>query len=141
MLLDTNALFLAATRGFPLRAEIGRLLPDAVPVVPSPVLGELDRLVERGEIGATLARALAARFPVVRGSGRGDGGVLEIAQRLGATVVTADGRFQARLVAAGVPVMVPRDRARLEFRPGATRRVPSPAPPGRALPTRARQLL
>ncbi|EQD31493.1 nucleotide-binding protein PInc, partial [mine drainage metagenome] len=86
--------------------------------MPGPVLGELDRLVARGEGGAVLARTLAGRFPTVPGRGRGDSGVLDAARRLGAAVVTADERFQARLVAAGVPVLVPRDRTRLELRAG-----------------------
>jgi rRNA-processing protein FCF1 len=113
VLLDTNALFLLARRGFPLAAEIERFRPGARLEVASGSLAELDRLVARRARGAALARAVAARLAVVPSTGRGDAALLELARRRGAWVVTADRALVERLRAAGVPALVPRDRTRL----------------------------
>jgi len=114
VLLDANALFLPVRTGFPLDAEVERECSGAILAVPASVIGELDRLVERGAVGATGARALADRYPIVRAAGRGDDAVLATAQRRHAWVVTADRLLQHRLVRSGITVLVPRDRHRLQ---------------------------
>lgn len=143
MLLDTNALFLPIRTGFPLEAEIARLAPGARTVVPSSSLRELDRLVDRAAPGASGARALARRFGRTSADRDGDDGVLEVALRERAVVVTADRALQRRLRAQGVAVLVPRDRHRLELRPpraetpGRARRPrPHPGKTGRPRPLR-----
>ncbi len=128
VVLDTNMLLLAARRGFPLEAEIGRLLPAAGPVVPSSVLRELDVLVARRTAGSSLARALADRFPTTTSTRTGDDGVVEAAVRAGGVVATADRALQRRLAGRGIAVLAPRDRARLELRRAAARQPLSRAP-------------
>ncbi len=116
MLLDTNALFLPVRAGFPLTSEVDRLFPGARLAVAESSLREFDRLVERATPGAAAARALAHRLPRLPARAEGDEGVVEVAEREGAVVVTADRGLQERLVARGVAVLVPRDRHRLELR-------------------------
>jgi rRNA-processing protein FCF1 len=114
-LLDANALFLPVRVGFPLDSEIDRLLPGAVVAVPTSVLEELDRLVEREVPNASAARALARRYPALASPGRGDDAVVRVARRWGTPVVTGDAELRDRLRAAGVAVLAPRDRHRLEL--------------------------
>jgi rRNA-processing protein FCF1 len=127
--LDTNVLFLAVERGFPLEPEITRLVPGARIVLPSSVLPELGRLTDGRTPGAAAAGELARRFSVEPTGRSGDEGVVDVAVRLGATVATADRALQLRLREQGVDLLVPRDRSRLELRRGA--RVGQRAP-GRA---------
>jgi rRNA-processing protein FCF1 len=136
VLLDTNALFLPIRTGFPLDAEIGRLVPGARVLVASSGIRELDRLVERATPGAAGARALAEKFARTAVASDGDDSVVEVAVRERAIVVTADRGLQERLRAAGLSVLAPRDRHRLELRPprsepsvGHSRRRPPPPRP------------
>ena len=128
VLLDANALMLPFRGGFPLMAEVERLVPGASVEVPASVLTELEELRRRGVAFAGAARDLAGRFPATPTSGQGDDAVLRAARRVGAVVVTADRGLAERLRRAGGSVLVPRDRHRLELRPG----LPGP-PPGRPL--------
>ena len=118
MLLDTNALFLPVRVGFPLEAEVDRLVPGARIAVATSAVRELDRLIARRTAGAVVARALADRFARAETPARGDTAIVELASRRGWAVVTADRALQARLSARGVTVLAPRDRHRLELRPG-----------------------
>ena len=136
MLLDTNALFLPVRSRFPLEAEVDRLRPGAQLIVPSSALEELERLVARGVPEAPAALRLARRYPVVPSQGRGDAAVLATGVREGAWVVTADRVLAIRLQRAGLTVLVPRDRSRLELRAAGARRnrvadVPVPRKPVR----------
>ncbi len=117
-MLDTNVLFLPLTAGFPLEAEVARLVPGGRLVLPSSASDELDRLAVSGTPRAEAARRLAARLPREATAERGDAGIIDVARRLRATVVTADRELQDRLLALGIPVLVPRDRHRLERRDG-----------------------
>jgi rRNA-processing protein FCF1 len=123
VLLDTNALFLPFRAGLPLVDEVARWWPGTPIAVAGPVLRELDRLVERRAPQAAAARAFARGFRAVPGDGRGDAALLRVALSLAAPVVTADRALAVRLRAAGLPVLVPRDRTRLELRPGRPPRV------------------
>jgi len=125
VLLDANALFLPFRSGLPLTDEIERLCPGAAVRVPSPVLRELDGLVDRGIRGAALARDLARSFAGLAATGRGDAAVVRAAVATGGCVLTADRVLARRLLDRGVSVLVPRDRSRLELRRG---RLPAPAP-------------
>jgi len=120
VLLDANALLLPARTRFPLESEVDRIRPGAAIVVPSSVRGELERLVARHVPGATTAAAVARKFPELPVTGQGDTAVLDAAVRHRAWVVTADRALAERLRGAGVTVMVPRDRHRLELRRART---------------------
>jgi rRNA-processing protein FCF1 len=100
---------------FPLVTEVGRIRPGARLLVLSSVLSELDRLGARGVPGARAAAAFAKTFPVVPTGSRGDPAIVEEAVRRHAWVVTADRALAERLRRAGVSVLVPRDRHRLEL--------------------------
>jgi rRNA-processing protein FCF1 len=113
VLLDTNALLLPFRSRFPLLEEIARLTAPARVAVPGSVLAELDRLVERRIPGAAPARTFARRFPIVASSGRGDLGLLTLAVRRGAVVVTGDRELRRRLLAAGISVLSPKGSVRL----------------------------
>ncbi len=108
--------------GFPLEAEVARLVPGARVAVATSAIRELDRLAERGAPGAAAARALAERFDRLEVHAEGDDGVLEGARRTAAVVVTADRELQDRLRESGVAVLAPRDRHRLELRLPRARR-------------------
>jgi rRNA-processing protein FCF1 len=122
VLLDTNALLLAIRRRFPLDTEIDRLSEGGEPRVPRSVLGELDRLADRGSGDARAARFLAERYPVVETEARGDDALVDLATRTGAWVVTADQELVRRLHRMGITALVPRDVNRLERRPGSAAR-------------------
>jgi rRNA-processing protein FCF1 len=92
------------------------LLPGAELAVPSAVRAEIDRLVARRASHATAARSLVDGLRAVPSALRGDAAVREAAVRLRAAVVTADRALAERLRRAGVAVLVPRDRARLELK-------------------------
>lgn len=127
MLVDANALFLAVGDRFPLVAEVDRLRPGATLAVTTSVLRELDRLVARKVARATAARLLAERWPALAAPGVGDAALARAAVRANAWVVTADRDLRARLRKAGVVVLAPRDRHRLERwdpLPGTTLRRP-----------------
>jgi len=105
--------------GFPLDDEIARNCPGATVGVPSSVLGELDRLVQRDAPDARAARAFADRYRAIPTPGLGDDAVLDTAVDRKAWVVTSDRALRDRLVARGVTVLFPRDRHRLERFAGA----------------------
>ena len=119
--MDTNALLLPFRSRFPLIAEIERLTAPAQIAVSTGVLAELDRLAARRVAFAVAARAWADRFPTMRTARRGDFGLLELAVRRRASVVTSDRVLRRRLLLAGVPVLSPRGEGRLvETPPGRT---------------------
>jgi rRNA-processing protein FCF1 len=108
VLLDTNSLLLPWPSGTRIVDEVARLLGDALVVVPSTALGELDRLEARGLRSTVVARRLAAQFPVVPAEPAGDGSILALARSEGAWVLTADRGFRTRLLTAGIRVLYPR---------------------------------
>jgi rRNA-processing protein FCF1 len=110
-------LFLPVRAGFPLEAEVHRILPGARLLVADATLRELDHLVERHTPHAAAARDYSTRFVLVASKGDGDDAVVEVALRKRAFVVTADQELQARLRRQGVSVLAPRDRHRLELQP------------------------
>jgi rRNA-processing protein FCF1 len=116
--LDTNALFLPVRSGFPLEAEVDRWFPGACVLVTDAAFRELDQLVDRGTPKAAAARAFADRFERTAARNDADDAVLEVAVREDAIVVTADRELQGRLRRRGISVLSPRDRHRLELRPG-----------------------
>ncbi|MGA8302308.1 MAG: hypothetical protein WA691_07690 [Thermoplasmata archaeon] len=121
-MLDTNALFLPIRSGFPLEAEVARFVPGARILIAESGIRELDRLVDRATPAAAGARALADRFARTPTRAEGDEAVVEVALRERAIVVTSDRGLQERLRRCGISILVPRDRHRLELRPGRSTR-------------------
>ena len=136
LLLDTNILLRSARPGFRWEGEADRLVGGFRAQVPSIVMAELDRLISRGVVGSRAAREIARRFPTAHGAGRGDDAILALAVRRKATVLTADRALAGRLTEAGIDVLIPRDRNRLELRRG-DRTVAGLAPPRATVKKRA----
>ena len=128
VLVDANALLLPFTSHFRLEEETYAQVDGARIRVPSSVLGELERLAERGNPNARAAREFARRFEVVTTTSLGDDALVDLGRRLSAWVLTGDRALRSRLLAAGVPVLFPRgkshlDRAVSPRRPAPVRRL------------------
>lgn len=128
VVLDTNALLLPFTEGTDLDEALTALLGAHDLVVPSAVVAELRTLREEG--GATGRAAQGAlRWLQTRTGGQaegrgpalrmeetdlpGDDGVLEVARRLQATVLTNDRRLQQEARRSGLKVVRSRGHGRL----------------------------
>jgi rRNA-processing protein FCF1 len=136
VVVDTNALFLVVRSGFPLDAEVGRIVPGARLLVPSSVLIELEGLSKSLTAGAVAARALAERYELAPTTRRGDEGIVDVALASAACVVTADRDLGRRLATLGVTTLIPRDRHRLELVRGRPLPRPASRPPARRPPAR-----
>lgn len=116
ILLDTNALMMQFQFSVDIENELRRILdvPYEI-VVPDIVVGELRHLAsslagkDRGE--AVMAIKLAQTFRVVRAEGPADTGILRLAEKLGAIVVTNDKILRARLRAKNIPNIHLRSKA------------------------------
>lgn len=99
VVLDTNALLMPFEFPLNLDLELRSLLGNCSVVVPGPVIGELKRLRSRK---AAAAIALARNYDIVDTSRQGDDGVIDVATRLGAVVLTNDTALRARLRKMGI---------------------------------------
>lgn len=116
VVLDTNAVLLPFTDGTDLHEELARLLGTVDLVVPTSVLPELEAL-RQGE-GATAQAAQAAqrwlrRCRIEPTDLPGDDGVLDVARRLDAPVVTNDRRLARECRRSGIRVVRSRGHGRL----------------------------
>jgi uncharacterized protein len=119
VVVDTNALLLPFTEGTDVMGELERLVGRVELVVPSSILGELRRLAEnRGEAGnaARSALRLAQRFRQEPTGLAGDDGLLDVARRLKAVVLTNDRKVQQEAATSGLQVVVAREKGRLAMR-------------------------
>lgn len=122
VLVDTNGWFLPFRAGTRLEEELGRLLPGARWVTTTSVIDELRELVRRATPHAGAALALARTAEVLPARAPGDEGVVESAVRERIPVLTSDRELTDRLREAGIPVLRPRDRTRLELVPARAAR-------------------
>ena len=114
--MDANALMMPFQFGLNLDLEIGRLVPGCEIVVPSSVVDELKAVLEKTkDPHARSALSLAPKYRCINVEGSGDEAVLELARRLGASVVTNDRGLRARAQAAGLDVIGLRGRNHLEI--------------------------
>jgi rRNA-processing protein FCF1 len=102
IVLDANALLMPFQFRVNLDKEISRLLGEIRVLVPSSVVDELSRLKAREAKGAL---ALAGKYEVVETELAGDDGVLDVAVRNEAAVVTNDRELMSRLKEVGLPVV------------------------------------
>jgi hypothetical protein len=123
IVLDTNGILLPFTEGTDLEGELTGLVGAHTLHVPTSVVGELKRLAEgKGETGraAKMALRYAERCKSEPTGLMGDDGILEVARRLGAAVLTNDRKLQSECVRSGLRVVVGREKGRLAWRGSAS---------------------
>ncbi len=102
LVLDSNGLLMPFQFRLNIDREIERLLGEVRVLVPSSVLGELNRM---GSKEAKSALALASKYEAVQTALSGDDAVIEVAERFSAAVLTNDRELIGRLKAKGIPVL------------------------------------
>ena len=102
VVLDANALMMPFQFKLNLDKELSRLLGEVEVFVPSSVLHELSRMKTRE---AKAALSLASKYVSVETPLSGDAGVLDVAQRKKAAVVTNDRALIDRLAELRLPVV------------------------------------
>jgi rRNA-processing protein FCF1 len=112
VVLDTNALLMPFESKLNIDLELSRLLGQCEIFIPSSVLGELRRSKNKH---ARAALTLSRKFPVVETSMLGDDGVIDVAHRLNAFVVTNDALLRSRLRKLGQKTIFLRSNNHLEI--------------------------
>ena len=126
VVFDTNALFLPFTEGTDLAAELERLLGAVEWVLPASVLRELESIARQEGASGRHAKAALKLARLSRSEPTtlpGDDGLLEVARRLKAAVVTNDRKLQAEAAASGLQVIVARGTGKLALRRGGSKGV------------------
>lgn len=116
VVFDTNALLLPFAHGTRLEEELAEMFGTVKLYVPSTVLIELGTLAYKGQ-GATARHAkmavkFAERCEVLKTKLPGDDGLLEVARKAKAVVVTNDRTLQAECQKSGLTVVVSRENGR-----------------------------
>jgi rRNA-processing protein FCF1 len=116
VVLDTNALLLPFAHGTRLEEDLAALFGSVKLYVPSTVLIELGTLAYKGQ-GATARHAkmavkFAQRCEVLQTKLPGDDGLLEVARKAKAVVVTNDKTLQQECVRSGLAVVQSRENGR-----------------------------
>ena len=119
VVFDTNALFLPFTDGTDLDSELERLFGAVEWILPSSVVNELKTISQGPSASARHAKAalqLAARVRQEPTKLPGDDGLLDVARRAKAAVVTGDRKVQEEAARSGLMVVVPRSKGKLALR-------------------------
>ena len=115
VLLDTNAMLMPFQMGMDLEGEVVRVMGRCRIVVPQVAVAELRAMGSSLRDGAA-ALKFAERFEVMETVGLGDDAIVDLAIRTGGIVVTGDRGLIKRLHAAGLRVLRPRQKKRLELK-------------------------
>jgi uncharacterized protein len=118
VVFDTNALLLPVLDGTDLRAELERLVGATEWLVPQSVHAELERLATGRDATARAARTALALIRQVRIEATelpGDDGVLDVARRAHALVVSNDRRLVAECAKSGLQVASSRGKGKLHL--------------------------
>jgi rRNA-processing protein FCF1 len=102
VVLDTNALLMPFEFSINIDIELKRLLGEFQAHVPGCVIGELKRSDSKH---ARVALSLARKYPLALTGTQGDAGVIEVARRLDAFVVTNDALMRSKLKRQGLKVI------------------------------------
>ena len=100
VVLDTNALLMPFETSINLDYELERLLGSCEIYVPGPVIGELKRSRSKH---AKAALALSRKYLIAETNKQGDDGIIQVAEELGAYVLTNDRELRSRLRKRGIP--------------------------------------
>lgn len=116
VILDSNALMMQFQFHIDIEKEVNRLLGGNYRmVVPQIVVDELSRIAKEGAqkeaTEARMAAELAKTFDVVESPGDGDTGILRLAEKINAVVVTNDKKLRAQLRAKDIANIYMRSRA------------------------------
>jgi len=116
LILDSNALIAPFQFSFNLDLELERVLPGVRPIVPTPVIRELELLARKGERLAKAALALSSKYETIDIKGRGDAPIFNLAVNMSWPVLTMDRKLRDNLLKRGVPVLFVRGKGKLELR-------------------------
>lgn len=117
VVFDTNAVLLALEAHTPLDDDLGELVGANRWIVPSTVVVELGTLAYKGKGAVARNAKMALAFVEKRCATEptklpGDDGLLEVARRLGAAVLTNDKTLQQECRQSGLTVIVLRENGR-----------------------------
>ena len=116
VVFDTNALILPFAHGTRVEEDLATLFGQVKLMVPSTVLVELGTLAYKGKGAvarhAKMALKFAERCEVLTTKLPGDDGLLEVARKAKAVVVTNDRTLQAECQKSGLTVVVSREHGR-----------------------------
>ncbi len=112
MILDANALLMPFQFKINLDAELRRLVGECDVLIPTSVIGELEKL-RRTNKNAGAALALAEKYVFFPVEGSGDDSLIELAEKMEAAVVTNDQGLIQRLKESRIPVIHLRSRNHL----------------------------
>ncbi|HUR24517.1 MAG TPA: PIN domain-containing protein [Candidatus Thermoplasmatota archaeon] len=116
VVFDTNALILPFAHGTRVEEDLAHLFGSVRLLVPSTVLVELGTLAYKGKGAvarhAKMALKFAERCEVLQTKLPGDDGLLEVARKAKAVVVTNDRTLQAECQKSGLTVVVSREHGR-----------------------------
>ncbi len=120
VVLDTNALMMPYQFGINIEKELNRLLGMCRIIVPRTVVEEMEKLAEReGQIGraAKLGLSIIRKrgFRLVETENPGDDGVIEIALKMEAAIVTNDKELKKKAKKYNLPIIYLREGNRLEM--------------------------
>ena len=110
VVLDTNALLLPFERSINIDAQLRSLLGECQTFVPGPIVGELKRSPSKH---ASAALRLLSRYTIEDTVAVGDNAVIELAERLGAYVVTNDRLLISKLRQRRIKVILLRGGSHL----------------------------
>ncbi|MCU0799383.1 MAG: hypothetical protein MUC62_06900 [Candidatus Thermoplasmatota archaeon] len=116
LILDSNALIAPFQFSFNLDLELERVLPGVRPIIPTPVIRELELLAGKGERLAKAALALSSKYETIDIKGRGDAPIFNLAVNMSWPVLTMDRKLRDNLLKRGVPVLFVRGKGKLELR-------------------------
>lgn len=110
VVLDTNALLLPFERSINIDAQLRSLLGECQIFVPGPIVGELKRSPSKN---ASAALRLLSRYTIEDTAASGDEAVIELAEKLGAYVVTNDRLLISKLRKKRIKVVLLRGGSHL----------------------------
>jgi rRNA-processing protein FCF1 len=117
VILDVNALMSPFQTAINLDIELSKVLPDRVPIVPTSVIRELEMLKKKGnDWRIKAALELASKYDWVDIKGRGDAPIFNLALKKRWPVVTMDRRLRKKLLERGIPVVLLREKGRMELK-------------------------
>ena len=120
VVLDTNALLTPYQLGINIEKELNRLLGICRIIVPTSVIKEAEKLaMQEGSVGraAKLGLSIVRRkdYQIIETTYDGDDGVIDVAVKTNAAVVTNDKELKKRAKELGLPVIYVREKSRLEI--------------------------